>query len=251
MYEALVLGSWGVVPNARFKKKWKRVYSQRGGLTYFGRNGSGRFLHFPQDIQKIFLTVDTATTTTEGPGDIEMFPTTVKNPSWTVICAWALTNCYNLLWLDMLREREEIPDVVDDLKKMYEMWNPSEAIVEENGVGKGVSQFASRMGMNIVGLHKEKDKLENATQAILQMKRGRIWLPENAIWLDDAEAELFTWQGHPKETDDIIDNVAHAANHIDWTKAPNHITTEAMVQQISTTEILPMAYSSKTMYRPS
>ena len=36
MYEALVLGSWGVVPNARFKKRWKRSYSQYHNLFYLG-----------------------------------------------------------------------------------------------------------------------------------------------------------------------------------------------------------------------
>ena len=250
MYEALVLGSWGVVPNARFKKKWKKTYSQYHNLMYLGRNRHGEIIDSKQDYQKVFLTVDTATTAMEGPGDTEMFPTVVKNPSWTVICSWALTGCYKLLWLEMMRFREEIPEVVEELKLMYERWNPTEAVVEENGVGKGVSQFASRMGMNIIGLHKSKDKVENATEAILQMKKGRIWLPEYADWLEDAESELFTWQGHPKETDDIIDNVAHACNHVDWTKAPDHHRTSSIQPQAVTAERLPGAYRPKFMFRP-
>ena len=141
-----------------------------------------------------------------------MFPTKVKNPSYTVICSWALTNCYRLLLLEAMRFRDEIPEVVDELKAMYERWNPSEAIVEQNGVGKGVAQFASRMGMNIIGIDKSRDKVEDATTAILQMKAGRFWLPEYADWLEDIETELFTWQGHPQETDDVIDNFSMAAN---------------------------------------
>ena len=249
MYEALVLGSWGVVPNARFKKKWKRVYSQNSQLLFLGRNTNGPFIDPRNDYQKIFLSVDTATTAAEGPGDVDMFPTSVKNPSWTVICAWGLTKCFNLIWLDMYREREEIPDVVAALKRMYETWNPSEAIVEENGVGKGVSQFASRMGMNIVGLHKERDKVENATEAILQMKAGRIWLPEYADWLEEAESEIFTWQGHPKETDDIVDNLAHAVNHVDWTKASNHLNTMVVAPLVVSADRLPAAFTSKFMYK--
>lgn len=250
MYAALVLGSWGVVPNAKFKKKWKKVYSQYHNLMYLGRNQQGAIVDSRSNYQKVFLTVDTATTAEEGPGDIDMFPTKVKNPSYTVICSWALTECYKLLWLEMMRFREEIPEVVDELKAMYERWNPAEAVVEENGVGKGVSQFAARMGMNIVGLHKSKDKVENATEAILQMKKGRIWLPEYADWLEEAESELFTWQGHPKETDDIIDNVAHACNHIDWTKAPDHHQTSSVQPQIVTAERIPGAYRPKSMYQP-
>jgi len=220
LYEALVEGSWGVVANARYKKHWARYYSIRGELLYLGPNFSGRGLDMRTDIQEIFQTIDSATTSEEGPGDVDLFPTKVKNPSWSVISTWALTTCFNLLFLHMIRFREEIPEVVDELRNQYEMWQPSVAIVEENGVGKGVSQFAARMGMNIEGLHKDKDKLVNSTNSIIQMKSGRIWFPwGNPSWLGDAEEEIFTWQGHPQETDDIIDTLAHAANHVKWENA--------------------------------
>ena len=248
MYAALVLGSWGVVPNAKFKKRWKRTYSQFQDLIYLGRRQTGPIIHTRSDIVKMFLTVDTATTAMEGPGDVDMFQQ-VKTPSYTVICAWALTKCYNLLFLDMLRFREEIPEVVDELEKMYRKWLPQEAVVEENGVGKGVVQFAQRMGMNIVGITQDKEKVTNATNAILQMKNGRIWFPEYADWLEEAEGEIFTWQGNPKETDDVIDNVANAVNHIDWTAAPDHKQQYGIQTNTATVERLPGAYRSKNFFK--
>jgi len=220
LYEALIGGSWGVTANARFKKRWQRYYSLRGNLLYLGPNFTGKILNMTTDIQEIFQTVDTATTSEEGLGDTDLYPTRVINPSWSVISTWGLTSCYNLLLLHMVRFRDEIPEVVDELQQQYHAWNPAVAIVEENGVGKGVSQYAARMGMNILGLHKDRDKVVNATDAILQMKAGRIWTPWPApFWMKEFEDEIFTWQGHPAETDDIVDTLAHACNYVDWTKA--------------------------------
>jgi predicted CoA-binding protein len=95
------------------------------------------------------------------------------------------------------------------------------------------------MGMNIVGVHRDSDKLVSATEAILQMKNRRIWLPQYADWLQDAEDEVFTWQGHPDEPDDVIDNLSDACNHIDWSNVgPNPGNDYMMVND----ESLPAAH---------
>jgi predicted phage terminase large subunit-like protein len=223
LYEALMEGSWGVIANARFKKRWQRFFSQKGNLIYFGPNYTGKVINFEKDIIQVFQTIDPASSSAEGPGDIELFPTRVKNPSHTVISTWALTTCYNLLWINMVRFRDEIPVVVDELRKAYKHWNPAIAIVESNGIGKGVAQYAESFGMRIKGIHKVNDKVENATSAILQMEHGKIWFPQSASWLNDAEEEVFTWQGHPQEPDDIVDTLAHAANHVDWERSPESL----------------------------
>ena len=220
MQEALIDGSWGVVANARFSNSWKRYYSVNGQLLYLGANLSGRILDMRTDIRDTFQTVDVAASSKEGPGDVDIHRGRVKSPSSTVISTWVLTKCYNLLWLNMLEFREEIPEVVDMLEQQYRIWRPSVVIVEENGVGKGVSQYASRMGMRIHGLHKDKDKIVNATNAILKMKEGRIWFPQDSYsWKTRAEEVVFNWQGHPSEPDDIIDTLAHAANYVQWENA--------------------------------
>jgi predicted phage terminase large subunit-like protein len=249
MYEALMNGSWGVLANARFKKRWQRFYSMTGNILYLGPNLSGRIINMSTDVQEIFQTIDTATTTLEGPGDVDLFPTRVVNPSWTVISTWMLTKCYNLIFLHMVRFRDEIPEVVDELKEQYAQWKPSVALVEENGVGKGVSQYASRMGMNIEGITADTDKLSNATTAILQMKAGRIWFPQGSPeWVKEAEEEIFTWQGHPKETDDVIDTLSHAANHVNWERAGESEDYFETIETETADSFLPFTVKSQYMY---
>ena len=223
MYEAYVNGSWGVVAHAKFKSKWKRYYSQTGALIYLGPNLNSQkgILDIRKDFQKVFQTLDTAATSVEGPGDIDINPGKVKNPSWTVMCTWGLTKCYNLLLLHMLRIREEIPEVIKEMKSEYLHWKPVEIIVEENGLGKGVKQYADRMGMRVKGISRTTDKVEDATTAIIKMEEGRFWFPQdNLTWMTEVNDELFTWDGNKDATDDIVDNFSMAANNVDWKSAP-------------------------------
>jgi predicted phage terminase large subunit-like protein len=252
MYQALVKGSWGVLPNARFKKRWKRAFSRRGNFIWLGPNYNGKIIDISKDIQEVFQTVDTATTRTDGPGDMDLNPSKM-NPSHTVISTFMLTKCYNLLWVDMLRFREEIPEVVDLLKQKHDEWKPSVVIVEENGVGKGVKQYAQRHGMNIKGVFADTDKVQNATNAILYMQRGRIWFPEYGHWVQEADDEIFVWQGHPKESDDVVDTLSHACNHVDWTGMPNDSSEffTPLFGSEATIETAPRCISSKLLYKPS
>lgn len=51
-----------------------------------------------------------------------------------------------------------------------------------------------------------------AGSASLEAHEGRIYLPEQACWLDALEAELFAWQGLlPHEQVDQIDTLSYAA----------------------------------------
>ncbi len=63
-------------------------------------------------------------------------------------------------------------------------------------------------------MFKGSDKLENCTAAQLLMRSGKIWLPDNAKWVDECEDEVFAWTGLPNEQDDIIDTLSDAAVEI-------------------------------------
>ena len=100
--------------------------------------------------------------------------------------------------------------------EQYYRWRPSKVIIEENGIGKGVVQYANRLGMVVEGVFKDTDKLRDATVAIIQMKNGRIWFPQYSDWTKTAENEIYTWQAHPNETDDIVDTLSRACNYVKW-----------------------------------
>lgn len=209
--EQLLRGDWGVSAEGRFKKKWVRYYSTSGDYVVLGRDRKGPPHHI--NTCRLFLTVDPAASAREGLAEVFR-----GAPSWTVISTWLLTTDYNLIWWHVLRFREEVPDVVDKIKRAYRrcietgLGSPEFIGVEANGLGIGVFQTALRMGLPVRDLKpRSMDKVVRATDAMNRMEMGKIWLPEQSPWLEECESELFTWTGHPQEQADQIDTLAYAA----------------------------------------
>lgn len=234
----LMFGDWGFTPNSRFRRDKQRFYSITGSLLFFGPNMRGRSIDLRKDIIEIFQVIDPAASSDEGPGDTQVFE--VKKASSTVISTFALTTCYNLVWLHMLKFRDEIPEVISTMREQYEMWKPSKVIIESNGVGKGVVQISQRLGMVIHGINTDRDKIVNAANAIYQMNAGRIWFPqETSEWRVEAEDEVFTWQGHPLESDDIVDTLSNACNYVKWDEAPGGVEEYFQTTEVSNVHELP------------
>ena len=84
--------------------------------------------------------------------------------------------------------------------------------IEPNGVGIGVFQAVSRLGLPVHALKpRSNDKLVRATDATHRMAEGKIYLPWRAEWLQACESELFTWTGHKDQEADQIDTLSYAA----------------------------------------
>lgn len=205
-------GDWGVSADSRFKKTWAKYYSDRGDYITLGENGKGA-AHARSSLMRVFATIDPAASAKEGPGDKDIWR---KLPSYTVISVWGLTVDYNLIWLDMIRFRKEIPDILDEARKAYRRWQPQYMIVEATGLGKGVYQMLQKAGLPVRPVYPHYDKLIRATDAMNRMEQGRIWLPHVAGWKETCEKELFTWTAHPHQQDDIIDTLSYAAMDVSW-----------------------------------
>jgi hypothetical protein len=234
--DQLLRGDWGVTADGRFKRSWVKRYSVRGTNVVLGADGRGP--SYPLSKCRCFCTVDPAASVREGPGDALIWE---REASWTVISTWLVTPKYDLIWWDMLRFQEEIPDILPALQATYRRHSPEYFGVESNGLGIGVCQAASRAGLPIRYLKpRTMDKLARANDAIIRMERGQIYLPNETPlphmvneqvpppglhkdmlpfwkpissldWLEECEAELFTWFGHPKQQADQIDTLAYAA----------------------------------------
>lgn len=213
----LQYGDWGISADSRFSQSWVKYYSDRGEYIVLGPDGHGP-AHHMSSLQKIFVTIDPAASTKEGPGDTEAWR---KAKSWTVMSVWGLTQDYNLLWLDMLRFRDEIPAIVDRMKYLRGKWRPNYFRIESNGLGMGVCQYALKSGFPVKPRARVTDKVVNATDAIVRMEQGKIWFPQYASWRKTAEDEVFTWTGRAPnlEEDDIVDTLADAVKEISWEAA--------------------------------
>lgn len=209
-------GDWDASVDSRFRPEWMRYYSVLGNHFILGEDFRGP-AHVRQNLLRIFTTVDPASSSKEGPGDTQVW--TNIEESYTVISTWALTRDFNLLWLDMVRFRQEIPDITEELRACYRKWRPDYFIIEANGLGAGVFQYAQRAGLPVRRGWRHTDKVVNATDAILRMSQGKIWMPQASPWRKEAEEELFSWFGHPKQMDDIIDTLADAAKDVSWEAA--------------------------------
>jgi predicted phage terminase large subunit-like protein len=232
--EQLRRGNWGISPDSRFKKGWARYYSRRGEYITLGPGGTGPEHHI-RTLQRVFCTVDPAGSSRESPGSTLIWR---QAPSYTVISIWGLTLDFNLLWLDMIRFRREIPDIVDALKNTYRKWRPAYFVIESNGLGRGICQYAIRAGLPVKVHARMTDKLVNATDAMVRMKEGKVWFPEEAPWLETAEDEIFTWTGHPHaESDDIIDTLADAAKDVSWEAASAEQSDDPVLGMLTADEV--------------
>jgi predicted phage terminase large subunit-like protein len=236
--ERLKKGDWGVSEDSRFKKKWCRYYSMRGGNYVLGTGGVGPVLQSDRDFQRIFFTVDPAGSSRESPGADKIWK---RQASWTVIAIFGLTHDYHLLWLDNIRVQVEIPDIITLLQRSYRRWRPSKIRIEGSGLGKGVYQLALKYGLPVEAIYPHADKLTRATDAMVRMEAGRIWLPEppGPAWLEPLESELFTWTGDPLMTDDQIDALSYAAMDVSWEAAAVEINEHSLEQGTSTRDFMP------------
>ncbi len=217
----LKYGNWAVNASSRFKRQWAKYYSTRGDYFALGMDGRGP-VYPSNELLRVFGTVDCAGSTAEGQAEETVYK---RDPSYTVISIWGLTKDYNLLWLDMLRFREEIPQVVANIEEMYHKWRPAYIKIESNGLGLGIFQYCEVKGIPVIPLRKSKDKVVNSTTAQVRMQGGRIWFPQSSPWLAEAEDEIFNWIGDPKQHADIIDTLSDAANDVLW-EAGNDVTTQ-------------------------
>jgi phage terminase large subunit-like protein len=168
-------------------------------------------------------------------------------PSWTVVSSFYVTPNWDLLWWKVHRVRVEIPGVLEAIRSEFNQriadrdGQPEFIGIEDSGLGIGVFQMALLAGLPVKPMRPMgNDKIVRATDAINRMERGKIWLPEQAPWLEDCETELFTWTGHPMEQADQIDTLAYAALEVSreaGSDAP--MTGDSMPMAMSTAGGLP------------
>jgi predicted phage terminase large subunit-like protein len=224
-------GDWGASLEARFKAQWfaNRRYHQRGELYVLGPTGTRGIAR--HEMMRIFQVIDPAASAREGPGDMDRYKKMDK--SYTIIQTWGLTTEYNLILLDSLRLYVEAPDILKYAKAAFKRWRPQHVICESTGLGKAVCQMLSKAGLPVKAVFPHSDKINRATDALQRAAAGQIWLPEHPgpAWLKPLEDELFTWTGHPYETDDQIDCFSYAASDVSWEAAAEESQADEELQE--------------------
>jgi phage terminase large subunit-like protein len=208
----LLRGDWDAVPGGRFKRDWFRYYHRQGDYAVLSHGGQERRVK-PAELPR-FFTIDTASSTSTA-------------ADYTVISVWAQAGA-DLLWLDCIRDKWEIPDIVPQIQKAWIRYRPQYARIEAIYGNRAVLQLAQRASNPVMIIRSGQpragqggstvDKLVHATAAISFAASGRLWLPaDNPLFpLSDVEGELVRFTGDEKQdaNDDIVDTLSYAVRDI-------------------------------------
>jgi phage terminase large subunit-like protein len=209
--EQIMKGDWGVSAEGRFKLGWVKRFTTQGDYILLERRKGVKAVPYDRRNCMKVMYVDPAASAKEGPGDKDIWR---RQPSHTVISTFYRTPEHDLVFWDMIRVQQEVPDIINLIVKAYEDQKPEYIGLEWNTFSIGVGQELKRRGLPIKGMSPNSgDKVTRATPAMVRMEGGKIFFPGNEVdfpWIQEAEAEIFNWTGHPQETADIIDTLAYA-----------------------------------------
>ncbi len=194
----LLAGDWDAVAGGRFRREWFKRFERWGGGYKVRKEDTWRYV---EKLKCIFQTCDPAASEK-------------RTADYTVLSTWGVTPQNELFWLDCLRVQREIPDLPAILLAEFQRWKPLYTAIERVGANAAVFQLCQRLPMVVKPLDPMgDDKLVRATPAMVLAESGRLYLPQAAEWLDDAEGELLRFTGDPKQDahDDIVDTYSYAA----------------------------------------
>lgn len=135
---------------------------------------------------------------------------TAKTTShYTVVETFAITPDNDVLILDVVRVKREVPDQLPFLLQQREKWpNLRWQAVEEKSSGIGLIQTAKRMGYPLRALKPgDKDKVTRAGPISIMYENGKVWHRADAPWLAKFEAELLSFPNGAH--DDQVDPAAY------------------------------------------
>jgi predicted phage terminase large subunit-like protein len=146
---------------------------------------------------------------------VDVAMSTKKEADYTVIAVWAVTKDGDLILIDLVRDRFEDPEIIPQFTRFKLLYPKlSYFAIESNGMGLGVIQTARRKNFAVRSINTDKDKVANASTAIIRCEAGQIAFPSEASWLADFLLEVTTF--NKTEHDDQVDVLSNAAIDVFW-----------------------------------
>lgn len=151
---------------------------KRGDWQYWRLDGDGRLdldgVTYELSDCTRFITMDLATSTK-------------TSADYTVAGAWAITISGDLVLLDRVRERVAQTDHMALLAPLRNRWlQPYDVTyIESCMFGTTLVYRLGRKGLPVAELEADADKLTRALAAADLQRQHRMWLPQNAPWLDE------------------------------------------------------------------
>lgn len=132
-----------------------------------------------------------------------------QQADFTVVSTWLLTPQSDLVWwrCDAIQfDSTKTPGFVE---RLYHEEKPSFIAIERLGHGLDLIKWLVRVGLPITRLEPDRDKVSRALVACARYEQGKVFHPQRAHWLEQAERQLLTFPN--ARNDDIVDTVSYAA----------------------------------------
>lgn len=138
---------------------------------------------------------------------------------------------YDVLILDVFRERIGFADLVKSVRQMHGKWHPHLHIIEKKQSGNQLLQSLEKIGINTLGVNAHISKRARATQSIGAstatgwFRQHRVYFPSEEpdpgtsmprpiSWLNDLKRELKDFTGDESGTTDQVDSMIHLLHYV-------------------------------------
>ena len=206
--ERLMNGDWTVREEGLIRAEWLRYYTVANGQLLL-HTASGRQIAFDQSEGRRFATIDPAGTSADRARERRGRPA-----SFSVVQVWQQVGddaCRFLVLRDQWRERVGFDGLCRLIEQAHSQWQPAVLWIENEKLGQAaVDVLGRRLPLRCIATQ-GRDKVARAGALINRLERGEVFLPKNAAWLPEFEAEWLAWSGDPEEPADQIDAAAYAA----------------------------------------
>jgi predicted phage terminase large subunit-like protein len=133
-----------------------------------------------------------------------------KRSDYTAIATWgvAATDPPSLMLLDMQRVRVEHAEHAGLIKRVWNEFKPAWVGIEKQSASLSMFDEVQRQGVVVRWLKPDKNKIARAETAVALVEAGRVYLPDEAAWLDEFMAEVISFP--VAAHDDQVDVLSYA-----------------------------------------
>lgn len=115
--------------------------------------------------------------------------------------------------LDVVALRLEYPALKSKCIALAKKWNPKAILIEDKGSGQSLLQdLRASTKLPLIAINPKGDKITRFARVTTLFEAGRIYLPDQATWLEDYETQLFSFPNIPH--DDMVDSTSQYLNRI-------------------------------------
>ena len=149
---------------------------------------------------------------------------------WSVCTTWVVTKKMCWYLVHVWRQRVDYPTLKSNVLRLAKEHGARCVLVEDTSAGIALVQDLRSQVAGIIAVKPEGDKTMRMSIASATIEAGQVFLPEQASWLADFEAELFSFPAsrHDDQCDSLSQALIYGRKH-----PPMYISPEAFRRLMS------------------